>query len=601
MSKRVKRLTAILLCCTCGQVTANDNATLVIHGGKSTLQDNIRAHLALNDIACDLSEAKLRGQLRGSDDKISEALRALGYYHGKWTLTKSREKRLAQDTDKSGLSAVTKPLQRLKKNDEIECWQLELALQPGPVTKIATLDIGIEGPGKSDAVFLDYLQKLPTKAGNDLRHSDYEDIKKEISQRARNAGYFDGKFSQHNLDINTDTNTAAITITYQSGARYLFGDITFGPSLLNDSLLVRYLPFQSNTPFEADKLITLQNNLVSSNYFASVSVDQDNPDASSGKVATYISTTPKKEYETTAGIGASTDTGPRLSYGLSNRRVNADGDTYQISSQYSPVLSNIGYQYSQPGTKPLTDKTVWSTGVQQKDTDTSKSTSYRAEVALISLIDSGWVQTLSLKFLRENFEIASVDNTSTLLMPGLAYARSKANDRRYPTQGWRITTAVRGALDGVVSSVSLAQFELDGKIIFPLLGGRVISRGGLGITALDDFSELPASLRFFAGGDNSVRGFAYESLGPEDSAGEVIGGKHRLTGSLEYDHRVWGDFALATFYDAGNAFDTSDFTFYSSVGIGLRWFSPIGPIRVDFGFPLKDGGFRFHLSMGPDL
>ena len=558
MSKRVKHLTAILLCCTCGQVTANDNATLVIHGGKSTLQDNIRAHLALNDIACDLSEAKLRGQLRGSDDKISEALRALGYYNGKWTLTKSREKRLAQDTDKSGLSAVTKPLQRLKK-------------------------------------------KLPTKAENDLRHSDYEDIKKEISQRARNAGYFDGKFSQHNLDINTDTNTAAITITYQSGARYLFGDITFGPSLLNDSLLVRYLPFQSNTPFEADKLITLQNNLVSSNYFESVSVDQDNPDANSGKVATYISTTPKKEYETTAGIGASTDTGPRLSYGLRNRRVNADGDTYQISSQYSPILSNIGYQYSQPGTKPLTDKTVWSTGVQQKDTDTSESTSYRAEVALISLIDSGWVQTLSLKFLRENFEIANVDNTSTLLMPGLAYARSKANDRRYPTQGWRITTAVRGALDGVVSSVSLAQFELDGKIIFPLLGGRVISRGGLGITALDDFSELPASLRFFAGGDSSVRGFAYESLGPEDSAGEVIGGKHRLTGSLEYDHRVWGDFALATFYDAGNAFDTSDFTFYSSLGIGLRWFSPIGPIRVDFGFPLKDGGFRFHLSMGPDL
>ena len=98
-----------------------------------------------------------------------------------------------------------------------------------------------------------------------------------------------------------------------------------------------------------------------------------------------------------------------------------------------------------------------------------------------------------------------------------------------------------------------------------------------------------------------MRGYGYETLGPEDATGEVVGGKHRLTGSVEYDYRVWGDFALAGFYDAGNAFDTSDFTFYESAGFGLRWLSPIGPVRVDFAFPLKDGGFHFHLSMGPDL
>lgn len=600
MLKPAKPLAALLLYSLCLNVMADDSVKLAINGGNNKLQENIRAHLAFNDISCDLSEIKLRGRLRGSDQKISEALRALGYYHGHWTLSKVKTGTV-NSAEKNGLISAVNPLKLLKKNPESRCWQLQLELNPGAPTNIAILDVRIEGEGDADPVFSNYLASLPTKVGNKLLHSDYDEIKKQISQRARNAGYFDGKFSQHSLDINTDTNTAAITIIFQSGWRYRFGAIEFGPSLLNESLLRRYLPFQTAAPFEADKLITLQNNLISSNYFSSVNVDQDTPDANSNTIATHITSTPKKQYETTAGIGASTDTGPRVSYGLKNRRFNADGDTYQINSQYSPVLSNLGYQYSQAGVKPLTDKTVWSTGVQKKDTDTSKSTSYRAEVALISLAGSGWIQTLSLKFLHENFDIAGVNNTSTLLMPGIAFARSKANDRRYPTLGWRVTAAARGALDGVVSDVSLAQFELDGKTILPLLGGRLISRGGLGITALNDFSELPASLRFFAGGDNSVRGFGYESLGPENSDGEVVGGKHRLTGSVEYDHRVWGDFALATFYDAGNAFDTRDFTFYSSVGVGFRWFSPIGPIRVDFGFPLKDGGFRFHLSMGPDL
>ncbi|WP_269619057.1 autotransporter assembly complex protein TamA [Zhongshania sp. BJYM1] len=600
MFKRAHPLIALLLFCICINTLADETPSLSISGGNAKLQENIRAHFVVTDISCQLSELKLRNRLRNSDDKISEALRALGYYHGKWTLTKSKKEITAQGNNNGIVSAVN-PLNLIKKETTYECWQLHLALNPGPATKIAKLDVRIDGDGSEDPVFKDYLAKLPTKVGEKLLHSDYEDIKKQISQRARNAGYFDGKFTDHKLEVNTDTNTAAISIIFQSGARYHFGAINFGPSLLNDALLKRYLPFQSSDPFETDKLITLQNNLVSSNYFSSVNVDQENPDPSTNTVATNITFTHKKQYETTAGIGASTDTGPRISYGLNNRRINDDGDTYQITSQYSPVLSNLGYQYSQPGEKPLSDKTVWSTGVQRKDTDTSESTSYRAEVALISLTDNGWLQTLSLKFLRENFDIAGDSNSSTLLMPGIAYARSKANDRRYPTQGWRISAAARGALDGVVSNVSLAQVELDGKVILPLLGGRLISRGGLGLTALNDFSELPASLRFFAGGDNSVRGFAYESLGPENSDGEVEGGKHRLTGSIEYDHKVWGEFALATFYDAGNAFDTNDFTFYSSAGLGLRWFSPIGPIRVDFGFPLKDGGFRFHLSMGPDL
>jgi len=584
--------------------SAND-VSLEILGGKTELQDNIRAHLDLSDIHCNSSELRLRSRLRGSDQKISDAMRALGYYHGSWTLRREQRALKTSLLKSNPLSKAVKKIAASTSatpDTEVDsCWVLSLDLTPGPQTLITQLDVRVIGEGQNDPVFTKYLAKLPVAVGDPVQHDVYEATKNAINQRARNAGYIDGQFQEHRLEVNTDTHSATIALVFNSGSRYRFGEVAFGPSLISTELMQRYVPFKSGDPFDSSKVVQLQNNLISSNYFASVNIDQENQNAEQQRIDLNVQTAEKRKYETTAGIGASTDTGPRVSYGLRNRRINAAGHTYQVASQYSPVLSNLSFQYTVPGSKPLTDKIQLSTGVERKDTDTTESLSYRAEIAQISLQSNNWIQTLSLKFLRENYDIADEHNTSTLLMPGIAWARSEANDRRYPTKGWRINAAARGALQGVISDVSLAQAELDSKLIFPLWGGRVISRGGLGLTILDDFSELPASLRFFAGGDNSVRGFGYETLGPENALGEVVGGKHRITGSIEYDHRVWGDFALATFFDAGNAFDTNTFTLYESAGLGLRWLSPIGPVRVDFAFPLKDGGFQFHLSMGPDL
>jgi len=115
--------------------------------------------------------------------------------------------------------------------------------------------------------------------------------------------------------------------------------------------------------------------------------------------------------------------------------------------------------------------------------------------------------------------------------------------------------------------------------------------------------DLPVSVRFFAGGDNSVRGYGYEELGPTNDEGDVVGGRHLLTGSVEYNHPVVGRWSLAAFMDAGNAFDTfNDYEVFRGVGTGVRWRSPIGPIRVDVARPVDEpGNFRLHISMGAVL
>jgi translocation and assembly module TamA len=132
---------------------------------------------------------------------------------------------------------------------------------------------------------------------------------------------------------------------------------------------------------------------------------------------------------------------------------------------------------------------------------------------------------------------------------------------------------------------------------------RLLLRGKLGVIQAAAFSDLPPSQRFFAGGDQSVRGYGYQELGPENSAGDVIGGQYLTVASIEADYLLYGNFGVAAFFDAGNAGDSFLPSLKKGVGIGLRYRSPVGMIRLDFAHPLDDpdNDFRIHISIGSDL
>jgi translocation and assembly module TamA len=154
------------------------------------------------------------------------------------------------------------------------------------------------------------------------------------------------------------------------------------------------------------------------------------------------------------------------------------------------------------------------------------------------------------------------------------------------------------------STISLLQGRANAKLIHGLGTGRLILRGEAGATAGAGVEELPSSLRFFAGGDTSVRGFGFQQLGPVDDDGNLIGGRYLLVGSVEYDHPIGGGkWGVAIFIDLGNAFnDFNDYELKGGGGVGLRWRSPVGPLRLDLAHaPDSNDNFRIHFTMGPDL
>lgn len=188
-------------------------------------------------------------------------------------------------------------------------------------------------------------------------------------------------------------------------------------------------------------------------------------------------------------------------------------------------------------------------------------------------------------------------------MPGVSWDWRSADNMVYPKRGWRMELELKAASMALLSDVDFLRSYLRLKGIESLLGGRLIGRSELGTSLVSDFSELPVSQRFFAGGDNSVRGYGYRSLGPLDVNGDVLGGRHLLTASIEYERPVSGAWSVAVFADTGDAFDDAQINLHHAVGIGVRWRSPLGPIRLDLAHPLDKGedAIRFHFSLGPDL
>lgn len=555
-----------------------DEPRIEVSGVDDRTMAVVRHSLPIARERCDTPQRRLRHQVAGARSEVQRLLNGIGYYH----------------------STIETHFER----DE-ECWTLFVEIEPGPAVQIRDVNVRLDGPGAEDDVFRQYVENLPINPGDRLNHGVYESVKNQLGNIAASNGYVEAHFRRHRLAIDVEANMADVDLFYATGPRYRFGSFTYEQDILDERLLERYNDHQPGDPFDVGGLIELNQRLNNSGYYSVVQVRQQRADRDEKIIPVIVEMEPRPRYGYSVKGGFSTDTGPRGGIASEARRINRAGHRVTGEIEVSPVKSQAGVAYYVPGSNPHTDYTRYSTGFKKEDTDSFDSDIWQIEASRVSVLSSGWKRTVSLTFQEEKYRIDQHPSQRTmLLMPGMDWSRSRADDLLRPRSGWSLHALSRGAVEGVLSDTSFAQLHLRSKYIMPLGRGRLLARAEVGTTWVDIFTDLPASLRFYTGGDNSVRGYDYEALGPIDSQGNTIGGRNMVAASAEYEWPIREQFGIAAFYDVGNAFNTfSDFEsdLKSSVGIGARWHSPIGPIRVDFAFPLEDGGFRLHLSMGPDL
>jgi len=550
-----------------------------IQGLDAELEQNARLLLSVeqqknHDL---LDEGRLRRLHQKAEAEIEQALQPFGYYR----------------------PSITGKLSRI---DALN-WLASYTVDPGSPLTISEFDLQVNTGLREDNVFATYLDALPLAVGATFHHGRYESIKSELLRIAAERGYFDARFKQNRVAIDLQSYQARVTLAFDSGARYNFGEISISQDILQPELMERYVDFERGTPYRFDHLVSLRQALTNSDFFQTVEVSPGEPVRDTREVPVEVVVTPRKPNRYTLGLGYGTDTGARTSLGWARPIINSSGHSFRSELDLSEIGYSLQAFYSVPVLNPRTDRLVYSAGIIDEETDTSDS---KIETIGVSL-ERGrkqWRETLSLEYQLEDYEVADTRDRSELLIPGVSWSRTWGSDLISTLNGLRFDLSIQGAREELLSDANFIQVQGGIKFIKNLdASSRLIARGRMGSTWTSDFEDLPSSVRFFTGGAQSVRGYAYQSLGPENEDGEVEGGEHLMIGSLELDRRIKGNWSLAVFVDGGNAINSLGDDLERSVGFGVRWQSPVGPVRVDLASAISRSGdpWRLHINIGPDL
>lgn len=572
-----------ILCCVslllASTAASAANVRLQLEGLSGELQKNVRAQLST--IGSDEVTPDRRFEAR-VDDAIRKGLRALGYYEPDITFD-------LQPPPSQGRQVLI------------------VKVTPGEPVKIGGTAVILRGGARTDKDYLALLKKRPA-IGTVLNHEDYENFKKSLTTEALRKGYFDSDFKKSQLGVSLARHEAFWDIDYDSGPRYRFGKVTFKGSQIRDEYLQSLVPFHDGDNYTSADLAELNRRLSATGWFNSVVVAPMFDQSRQTKVLPLEGVvSPRTENTLETGLGYSTDVGPRVKAAWKKPWVNSYGHSLTTSTSLSAPEQTLDFSYKIPLLKnPIEQYYLVQGGFKRTDLNDTRADSTTVALSRYWELSSGWQRAINLRWSMDHFTQASVTNTTMLLYPGVSVSRTRSRGGLMPDWGdsQRYSIDVSNTTWG--SDVDFAVLQAQNAWIRTLAQRhRFVVRGTLGWIETSDFDKVPPDLRFFAGGDRSIRGYKYKSISPKDGDGKLLGASKLATGSLEYQYNVTGKWWGAVFVDSGeavNSIDANDFK--TGAGVGVRWQSPVGPIKFDIAAPIGDKeehGVQFYIGLGPEL
>ncbi|MFU2133483.1 autotransporter assembly complex protein TamA [Gallibacterium anatis] len=512
---------------------------------------------------------------------IDEALRAVGYFNSKIDYQFVPQPNAKQDLLIANV-ALDEPV------------------------KIAEIQVQLLGDAEKDENFL-ALQKQVPKLGTVLNQGVYDDYKAELEKVALAKGFFDYQFLTHRLAILPSAHEAYWQLAFDSGKRYRYGNIHFQGSQIREDYLRNILAIQSGDPYLINDLSELSTDLSASNWFKSVLV-QPNIDKQSKKVDLDVLVQPRLKNSYEIGIGYGTDVGPRLQFGWNKPWINSRGQSFSSNFYISDPKKTIEATYKIPLLKqPLNYYYEISTGYEEEkknDTDTSGLT-----LAILRYWnrETGWQNSFGVRARYDNFTQANVSNRTLLIYPTAGFNRTRVRGGLFPYWGDSQKITLNWGNKAVGSDVDFYSAIASTSWIRTYAENhRFLTRAEIGYLSTNQFDKIPPALRFFAGGDRSIRGYGYHKISPKDKNGELTGANRLFTASIEYQYQVKPKWWGAIFYDTGFASDHFAFNdLRKGAGIGVRWNSPIGAVKFDIATPINDKddskNIQFYIGIGAEL
>lgn len=546
--------------------------TIRLSGLNGELQDNVQ--LYLNRYNPDEISTSLRFQARLEQD-ISTALQALGYYR----------------------SDITIELQQRGNGS-----RLHISVDPGEPVRINTVDIQLLGDAANDPDFQTLLKHAP-QLGHIVHHGRYDTFKRNLTSLALRKGYFDAQFTLARLEVSPGLRQAFVKLHFDSGTRYRFGDVSFNGEHIRTDRLQSLVPFKAGDPYLATKLGELNQALANTNWFSSILVTGNAEQLQDFELPVEVELAPRKRNSIETGIGFSDDVGTRLKLNWLKPWLNDRGHSLDSKLAISGAEQSVQAAYKLPLDTVATDFWQLQYGLRHRDYQDTRSKESNLALERHWLLQNEWYRIASIRWLYEDYRQADQEDNSSLIIPGINFSRSRQSGSGMPSRADRLLFGVEVSDPSWASAERFIRLRGRAGYIDTFADNhRLVGRIDAGAILMESVENLPPSIRFFAGGDNNLRGYAYESVSPVNANGELIGGRYMATASLEYQYRVRGNWWLATFADYGSAWSNTP-NWKRGVGLGVRWGSPIGAVRIDFAWGLDADGspFQLHFSLGPEL
>ena len=599
-----------------------------IDGLQGDVADNVRFYLQELD-ASQYTQRRLEGEVQ---QRTRVAMRAYGYYE---------------------------PRVQLRFDDNQPPEYVELAIDPGSRVTVQHLDVRLEGDAATDTAFTDAVESLPLTVGDPLLHAPWDRMRNRLANLSLERGYFDWSFTDRRMEVRPFEESARLYLTLDSRQRYVFGDTTLDGHHIEAARLRNLAPFEPGEPYLASDVALYAQRLGQTNWFSSVSVRPrldarrelalapptlgwwnivetqgeanlpqgpsaramaaGRPRLSASALASVgrlhappqpsmpidVVVAPADRHRFEVGVGYATDVGPRLRFAWHQPWINRLGHSLEHDFFISAPEQQLTGVYRMPLANPLRDQYQLQYGLRHRDNEDTRSSEASVEFARRWEFDNRWIQTVFMRATYEDFTQGNEEEKVLLYYPGVSWTRVRTRDPRFPTWGDRQRFSLEYSDSVWGSDADFLRMTGSTEWIRMFSENlRFVTRLGIGAIETDDFSKIPPSLRFFAGGDRSVRGYDYETLAPRDEDGQLLGGQQMLVGSVELQRRITGDWWGAAFVDSGDAFDSwGPDDLNTGAGLGVRWVSPVGPIRFDVAHPFDDddNAWRVHFSIGPEF
>lgn len=584
--RRLRRLIALLLLLP---LAAHAGVRLTIKGIDDPLKSAVQGSLTLSQYAKrPVSDAQIRRLYDDAPDEAREALEPYGYYE----------------------ASVQGALTRTGADD----WQVTLTVKPGEPVRITEVHVKLDEAAQTIPAIRGAVRAVERLKGKVLDHGAYGKARDDVGGALTANGFLGAKLVTHTVRVTRADHSAVVDLAWQAGPRYRFGAVQFTGSQFDPGFLERYVPFKQGDYFDQTDLLRLQQALNGADYFSVVNVRPD-VDDTGRTVDVQVELQPAKRSVYTGGPFFGTDTGVGVRLGLERRWVNSRGHKWKNELVLAQRLKTLSSLYMIP--LPGGEQRSLNFGVNFRDADTVTSQSRTLElVGNHTDLWRGWTRTVGAHALIGTFTVGKrgnePDNTpgiergqSKLVFAEASLSKKHGDNPTFVRHGWSLSVYARSTAGSLLSDTRFSQLAADAKWIDAFTKrDRLILRASAGFTSTGDFSALPPQLRFFAGGDRSVRGYGYQAIGPRNSFDRVIGGRNLLVASTEVEHYFTRNWGMAAFVDAGNAFNGTDYRPRLGAGLGVRWLSPVGMIRVDVGTPIRDDhahGIQLHVVIGPDL